>query len=517
MADVGSCQRYPWHLLMRTVALLLAFLTHGVNSNLFGPTLLDLKDLVGATVGEVSFIIVTSSFGCLMGSFAVGLLMDKFTRYRYMVLASTLVVLGVFTCLLPYSPDLLSMLVISFISGFGSGAFDTGGNVQMLDIWTGRDSGPYMHSLHFIWSVGAVLAPLIAVPFLKNTAEDASLADGPGGNTSSLLIAETPLSLPAVNRSVNVVNVDEDGGSSDFWNVKTLFPLAGSASVLVASLFVFYFCRDWSKKKVNGGGGMPLSSRPADVTSPTAARGKQALGEVAVVGLLALLFFLYVGLEVAYGTFLTVFSVRSKLGLTRQEGAKLTAIFWGSFATARGLAIPAAIFLSPESIMWTSLTMALAGASVLACFGETTVIWLLAGSILMGAGMASIFATGFLWLEKRKKVTNRIAAMLCIASSLGAKFFPAVVGQTVEEFPMFYMYINLGIVIGCIGLFLILNLLTRNFVRLAQPTGDHGEKNDELMDLREKGESKGKIKPEEKEGREESQSMLGDKKVALEM
>jgi hypothetical protein len=36
-----------------------------------------------------------------------------------------------------------------------------GGNVQLLDIWTGYDSGPYMHALHFVWAIGALLAPLI--------------------------------------------------------------------------------------------------------------------------------------------------------------------------------------------------------------------------------------------------------------------------------------------------------------------------------------------------------------------
>jgi hypothetical protein len=36
----------------------------------------------------------------------------------------------------------------------------------------------------------------------------------------------------------------------------------------------------------------------------------------------------------------------------------MTATFWGSFAAARGLAIPAAILLSPEVIMWSSLATA---------------------------------------------------------------------------------------------------------------------------------------------------------------
>ncbi len=46
------------------------------------------------------------------------------------------------------------------------------------------------------------------------------------------------------------------------------------------------------------------------------------------------------------------------IGLSKQEGAEMTATFWGSFAAARGLAIPAAILLSPEVIMWTSLATA---------------------------------------------------------------------------------------------------------------------------------------------------------------
>jgi hypothetical protein len=37
----------------------------------------------------------------------------------------------------------------------------------------------------------------------------------------------------------------------------------------------------------------------------------------------------------------------------------MTALFWGSFATVRGLAVFGAIVLSPDVIMWTSLLTAL--------------------------------------------------------------------------------------------------------------------------------------------------------------
>jgi MFS family permease len=37
---------------------------------------------VGATIGNMSIVIVIWSLGCILGSFAVGLLMDRFTRYK---------------------------------------------------------------------------------------------------------------------------------------------------------------------------------------------------------------------------------------------------------------------------------------------------------------------------------------------------------------------------------------------------------------------------------------------------
>ena len=49
MGEQSCCSGYPWHLLVRTLVLLLAFLAYGVNSNLFGPTLLDLKVITVGT------------------------------------------------------------------------------------------------------------------------------------------------------------------------------------------------------------------------------------------------------------------------------------------------------------------------------------------------------------------------------------------------------------------------------------------------------------------------------------
>ena len=68
----------------------------------------------------------------------------------------------------PYCANLVTIYICAFLSGFGSGNVDTASNMLILNIWEGRDSGPYMHALHFTFGLGAFLAPLIAKPFLYN-------------------------------------------------------------------------------------------------------------------------------------------------------------------------------------------------------------------------------------------------------------------------------------------------------------------------------------------------------------
>ena len=54
-----------------------------------GPTLLDLKDIVGATIGEVSFILMVNSIGSLVGCFSTGFLLDRFSKFRYLILGGS--------------------------------------------------------------------------------------------------------------------------------------------------------------------------------------------------------------------------------------------------------------------------------------------------------------------------------------------------------------------------------------------------------------------------------------------
>ncbi len=181
------------------------------------------------------------------------------------------------------------MYIIAFVWGIGTGSLDTGGNVQMLDIWTGRDSGPYMHALSFVWSVGAVLAPLVAMPFLKNVPEEML-------HPSSINNTSTSFVQPDLNEATKSNGTAQDIGD-DIWTVKTLFPLVGLATGLVAVLFIYYFLRDAMKRSGQADIAHQISERESLAESPVLLPANRVLIEATVVALLALLFFLYVGLE----------------------------------------------------------------------------------------------------------------------------------------------------------------------------------------------------------------------------
>ena len=112
--------------------------------------------------------------------------------------------------------------------------------------------------------------------------------------------------------------------------------------------------------------------------------------------------------------------------------------------------------------MWSSFATCIIGTVILSSYAGSSALILYIGTSLMGIGMASIFATGFLWVEKRMTVTNKISSVFIIASSAGADVFPVLVGQLVETSPMVFIHLTTGIVGGCVLMFAVISLVANS-------------------------------------------------------
>ena len=137
------------------------------------------------------------------------------------------------------------------------------------------------------------------------------------------------------------------------------------------------------------------------------------------VFLLFLFYLFYVGGEVIFAQFLATFALESHLHLSTSAANYVTTTFWVAFAAARFAAIFFAHFFSPTVMLVFNLGVCTVGSVALCIAGQTNVYILYVGSALLGIGMASTFATGFVWTERHLLVTNRISAAFSIASSMG--------------------------------------------------------------------------------------------------
>ena len=138
----------------------------------------------------------------------------------------------------------------------------------LLNIWEGRDSGPYMHALHFTFGIGAFLAPLISRPFLVNVEEVEHLND----------------SLVSTNLTEEIVGMEVE---ESLWTVKTLYPIVSAYPVLLSMVFIIFHVKD--RKKVKQG-----AKKEEKEVENQLSKGFT----IAIVAIVSLLFFLYVGMEV---------------------------------------------------------------------------------------------------------------------------------------------------------------------------------------------------------------------------
>ncbi|KAG0428357.1 hypothetical protein HPB47_024643 [Ixodes persulcatus] len=147
----------------RTVNLCLSFFGLGL---CFAIPTATIQDLQRRTNSEASIEHIYTAryggyiFGCLIGGF----LFDWYNRQFLLFLSIFATSIGI--VVMPFCAQLSTLMACSAITGITMGFLDTGGNVWCLDLW-GRHSAPFMQGLHFCFALGALVAPLVAEPFLS--------------------------------------------------------------------------------------------------------------------------------------------------------------------------------------------------------------------------------------------------------------------------------------------------------------------------------------------------------------
>ena len=299
-----------------------------------------------------------------------------------------------------------------------------------------------MHSIHFAFAIGCFAAPVLAKPFLgrKPSLEE-------GTNDTSIHTFDV-----VINTTIDTeVAIDNNITS----RMEVLYPIVGCFAMLTSIGYLVYGIKECStsRKPTKKYSWTDTDNLNFKTTEKDNANKNDEFLKICLVLILLVFIFLYAGMEVQYGTFVATFAVKSDLNLTRQEGAKVNAIFWGSFAAMRFAAIFISFKMSALSQMILSFTLCAVGSIFLAIAGNIYKYGLCVCSALLGTGMASVYACGILWIEQHITVTNRIVSSMVISGSVGADLFPIILGQFMATFPMLLMYLQVSVVFMCIALF----------------------------------------------------------------
>ena len=336
--------------------------------------------------------------------------------------------MGLTTTMIPFSPSLYHFFSLIGINGFVIGSLDTGGNVLCLDTWQGEhDSGPYMHSIHFSFGLGAFLAPLIAENFLQkeNTIENYN------AQPTDSRIDETS------EQNQSTVETSEAG-------IQVLYPIIGAYAIIVSIGYLVFAVESYMNtinyNKLNEIRNQESNTQPNNKV---------------VIAVILTFLLCYKGTAATYAMYLATFSVKSNLHLSRQMGAKITAVFWGSFTFMRLAAIFLSVKVSPLGTLAFSFFMSIVGSSLLAMLGDVSSTALIILSAFMGLGTAPIFASCMLWMNQFMTVTNKIGGFMTVAGAIGADVFPLFLGQFIATMPMLLMYMQAVLICMCMLLFIL--------------------------------------------------------------
>ncbi|KAM9636303.1 sodium-dependent glucose transporter 1 isoform 1-T1 [Morphnus guianensis] len=398
----GGGRRWWWG--GRGVSPPLYDVLQGMSIAVLGPTFQNLAANVHKNVSDIYYIFVGRSLGYLGGSVLGGVLFDSMNAHLLLALSMFGTTVGLYG--IPWCKKSLLLTVLMSVIGASMGILDTGGNVLALNTW-GAEAGPHMQALHFSFAVGAFVAPILAKMALGGSESKDLLPVAEKTNQSVLR------SVPTASAASATSALKHHLGADFLWS----YVVIGTYLLLVSFFFFILYSKGSSAR---------------DKSKASLQKCMFAKYHYALIILLFVFFFCYVGAEVTYGSYIFTYA-KVFAEMKENEAAALNSVFWGAFAACRGVAIFCAACLYPGTMILLSIIGSAASSSCLAFFARYPAsLWV--GTAVYGASMATIFPSGISWIEQYTVVQGKSASLFVIGAALGEMCIPAVVGYLQGRF-----------------------------------------------------------------------------------
>jgi MFS transporter, FHS family, Na+ dependent glucose transporter 1 len=295
-----------WLRLGQTLIFGIGYLHMGLALGALGPTIQPLASQLGASISDMGWMFASRGVGALFGSLLLGKMYDL--GAPCISFAASVLLMALALYIVALLPAFAMVVVAHFLMGVGVGCSDTGGNALLVWLWEGDSMlGAAMQFLHACFGAGAVFVALVAANLsLQATYNLMALSVG---LSALLCIAIATIPIRAPKSTDDAIVVDE--------------PVSQSVD------------RQAQHEMSDAAIATGSSSNDHALSMSAAARSNdRKRRETQVVFLISLQLLLLVGIEVAFGGMIGVYSTRM-LGMSETDAAYVTSVFWFSFTFAR--------------------------------------------------------------------------------------------------------------------------------------------------------------------------------------
>ena len=324
-----------------------------------------------------------------------------------------------------------------------------GGNILLLRLWNEK-SGPYMQALHFSFALGTFVAPLLAEPFISQSA----IPDIPTShycNPPDDTVNDTTTNCTGINDTLASNCTDVSDGSDFFSSIQFGWAYWISAfAMLLVAIPLIYFAACTKRRHPQ------LYQQIIAVQKENISTGNKRKTSkdnvkhykifwIFIVAMCAVFLFFAVGVEVTYGSLVFTFAVTyEELCFSKSKAALLNAVYWGSFTFGRLVSIGIAMCKVSTTFMLVSDFIGCMCAVLLVTIIPTSDVAIWIGTALLGVAIASVFPSMLLWVDEHLEVTGKVTAVLVNGAALGDMILLLTAGLLITNVnPKFFLYLSL--------------------------------------------------------------------------
>ena len=290
---------------------------------------------------------------------------------------------------------------------------------MLLEIWRENAASP-MHAIHMAFGIGALLAPLIANPFLAvldYTSENTTASTPKPGSETFTVIKESRVQLAYI--TIGVISF-----------------------VLSLPFFIYPAIQSFmSYKEKTEYYNVDVTEDTADLepktfkqlfNPATYAAGSFKYGLFVFVWIL-LYYINLAGGEQLFGNFIRSYSV-DQLKFTRDEASYLDTVFWGSFVVGRFIGALLAYYVSIKVLIPIDVTINLIAVTFLDIFSTDNQMALWMFTIIVGITISPLCPATIAYTNTQIQVGGIVLTLVVFASGAGDFLYVWLAGHLYDTY-----------------------------------------------------------------------------------